>query len=146
MQIVSILIKELLVDNGKLQDPGYMMEKLVEGGFSQEEIDSALEFIYSLPDFEENTKYLGQRVLTGQERHKLNSEAKAYLYDLMHRGLLGKNEFELLLWEATMLRVPELGRREVEFLLTNVIDDPQRLFLTGVHLKSIASSHEESLN
>ena len=142
MQIGSILIKKLLMENGKPID---LMEKLTESGFTQEEIDSAIELIYSLPDQEEGAKYLGQRVLTIGERHKLSNEAQTYLYDLMKRGLLAKHEFELILWEASLIELPELGRRELEILLARVIDDPQRLFLTGVHLKSVATG-EESFN
>jgi Smg protein len=145
MQIVSILIKKLLVENGKLEDADELLAKLTERGFTQEEIDSALELIYSLPGTEEGATYLRHRVLSSGERHKLNHEAQAFLYQVMEKGLLAKHEFELLLWEAAIVGIPELGRREVEMLLANIIPDPERLFLTGVHLKSAVSS-EESIN
>ena len=142
IQLVSILIKKL-VEKG--QDPSALLTKLAESGFSQEEIHSALELVYSTPDPEEGKAYLRQRVLLPQERSKLDSQAQEFLYQLLEQGLLRIDEFELVLWQASLLEHAELGRPEREFLLANVIGDPERLFLTGIHLRSLVQG-EEGIN
>ena len=141
IQLVSILIKKL-VEKG--QDPSALLTKLAESGFSQEEIHSALELVYSTPDPEEE-RPIRQRVLLPQERSKLDSQAQEFLYQLLEQGLLRIDEFELVLWQASLLEHAELGRPELEFLLANVIGDPERLFLTGIHLRSLVQG-EEGIN
>jgi uncharacterized protein Smg (DUF494 family) len=138
IRIVSLLMKKLL---GKGRDPTALLSQLAEH-FTQEEIQEAIALIFNLPNSQEGSAYLSQRVLVPQERVKLNGEAQTFLYQIMQRGLLGKYEFELVLWEACLLEIPELGKRELEILLANVITDPERLFLTGVRLASYVQVEE----
>lgn len=139
MEIVTLLVSWVLEDETVHNDVYVWIRALLDQGYTPHEIDTALTFVFTLPDIllsgstlsSESTQ--ATRVFSLSERIKLDVSAQGYLLRLVDEGFLTQSELEEIVNAAMCLDVEEVGISELQWLLSRMLQDSVRstLFTSG---------------
>lgn len=139
-EIVAWLIRQFLYGEQPVVAQETLVRDLVRRGYSLDEIHAAFASVFMPPDPDDETpasnpglvKAAPGRAFTPLEIAKISPAARGMLVYLSHVGLLQPGELEVLLLEAVDANTPEVGMKEIRWLLSQVIQDPDRaLMATG---------------
>lgn len=127
-EIIAHLIRQFLHDEFPVSDEETMVQSLVRKGYSLEDIDAAFELIFLAPEQFAARRPLecSFRVFSDLERAKLSVEARGLLLFLCEAGMLRAWELEAVLLEAAQMEAPEVGLKDVRWLIQQVVNDPDR--------------------
>lgn len=137
IEIVMNMIEYALMDNED-SDGIDMVQDLIKQGYAMEDIDTAFQFVLSLPEILKEKMQRREvvdchgdaiRVLSPQERAKLREDAQEWLLRLYSAKLLTPDEFEAILTEVDILELEEVGVRELKWILSQVVEDEGRAIL-----------------
>lgn len=127
-EIVAYLIRQFLHNEFPIANEDALVQSLITKGYSLEDIGAAFDLIFLAPDRYSSRRAptCALRVFSDLERAKLSMEARGLLLFLCEAGMLRDWELEAVLFEAARMEVPEVGLKDVRWLIQQVVSDPDR--------------------
>jgi uncharacterized protein Smg (DUF494 family) len=138
IQIINHVMKEILRHDSNVCSKQSLTRDLLQLGYDIDDIDTAFQSLYAVPLFlseeigrglEVHQSQRGHRILGQAERKKLSLAFQGEIMRLMNCSILSAEEIEQILLEAMRLEMAEVGLKELEYILQQVIKDEERLLL-----------------
>jgi uncharacterized protein Smg (DUF494 family) len=142
MQIINHVMKEILRHDSNVCSKHSLTQDLLQLGYDIDDIDTAFKSLYVAPLFlseeigrEPEIHHIqrGHRILGPGEQKKLSLAFQSEIFRLINCSILNAEEIEQILFEAMSMEMPEVGLKELEFILQRVIKDEERLLLILPH-------------
>ncbi|MBN2357736.1 DUF494 family protein [candidate division KSB1 bacterium] len=139
LEIISSVIKEIRENSEEDVDLHFIVEMLIERGFSEEDISDAMVWLMHheetieryVKDRGTNLPRAVWRTLHETESEAISPEAFSYLFHLRELELLSDDDMELIIERAVSLKTPSLDVEEIQDLIALVILDFENSVLKG---------------
>jgi Smg protein len=126
--VVAYITQRCHEQGSRGADPGELREELLDAGYHEDDVERALGWLQRLRrngiwagDWL-GTRAAAHRVLDEQELRKISVEARGFLLQLEHRGILEPALREAVYERALALDVPVIGVDEVRLLVALLFD------------------------
>lgn len=128
IEILVYLISELQSSKDEEQNIEVLSQDLITQGYSQKEINFALNFLFERKDnfaeeFDFSTEFSQSyfRLLNPQEKFLITTEAHGLLLQLRQSNLITDAEFELILEKVLLAGLHRIDQEEMKNIVENII-------------------------
>jgi len=122
IDLVMQLTEQYEKCEGSLSDAG---KKMVSRGYSQQEVDQAIEWISAKRDIGQRKPGImrksGLRIMSAWEKMKLDDEAQGYIVKLMNLGIIDEFMLDRIIAHATSLSFKGRNVEDVKEIASSVI-------------------------
>jgi uncharacterized protein Smg (DUF494 family) len=130
LEIIEFLISAIeKKQDPKVADLDLLSKKLIERGYNERDIQTAVEWIFNILDRSSDAPTLGNfeiddwsiRILSPFERKIFSSEAYGYLLQLQLLGLISPLQVDQLIDRCLMMGLDMIGLEEVKTISTHIL-------------------------
>lgn len=131
LEIIAYAMKEIRDNTYDNIDLQFIMDVLLERGFSEEEISSAMAWLVNhgesidrlIKKKSEGVPRPVWRQLNETERHAISPEAYSFLFHLREMELLNDDDMETIIERAVNIKLPSLDLEDMQDLIAIVVLD-----------------------